>query len=223
MNRELALCKSAFNLARLWKWSQSNPFTLVRFEKEQGRERVLSHGEEDRLLEVCQEWLREIVIFALDTGCREGEILNLEWLDIDMEDRVITVLQGKTGYPKVIPMTERVYGLLCSEVERAGLVFPTSNSTPFSASNMLRSFRIACNKSGISGLRFHDLRHTYASRLVRAGVDIYTVGKLLGHRSPLTTSRYAHHSLDSLRSATKLLVQTKGRRSSVVEQVIRNH
>ena len=85
------------------------------------------------------------------------------------------------------------------------LVFPSDNETQITASNLGRVFRNALAKAEIRDFRFHDLRHTFATRLAQRGVDLYLIQKLLGHREPRMVQRYAHHSVESLRAGIEVL------------------
>jgi integrase len=89
------------------------------------------------------------------------------------------------------------------------LVFPSGNGTRISKRNLERAFTNALKKAKIENFRFHDLRHTFASRLAMAGKDIYLIQRLLGHREPRMVQRYAHHSIESLRSGIEVLETLK--------------
>jgi len=90
-------------------------------------------------------------------------------------------------------------------VNISGYVFSTTNGTRINRWNLKREFANALRKAGITDFRFHDLRHTFATRLVQSGIDLYRVAKLLGHRDVSTTQRYAHHCPESLRSSVEML------------------
>jgi len=211
LNRELSLMKHAFNLAmKEWDWCKENPCCRVKRERENNeRDRVLGYGEEDQLLKVCPPWLREIVIFALDTGAREGEILELNGKNFDTFRRVVTILQSKTGQYKTIPLTSRVFEILKNKTKvrhlHHDLVFPSQKGTRITDTNLGRSFRNALKKAKIDGFRFHDLRHTFASRCAQGGVDLYLIQKYLGHKDPRMVQRYSHHPIESLRGGIEVL------------------
>ncbi len=156
------------------------------------------------------------MIVAIDTGIRLGELVNLKWSDIDFRERTITIKQSKTHEHKTIPMTERVFSVL---VERhrtpsiTGYVFTVKGAKVVDAS-LQGAFKDAVRKAGITNFRFHDLRHTFASRLMQSGVDIYTVAKLLGHKNITTTQRYAHLSTKHIRLAVDVLNKISGSKST---------
>ena len=146
--------------------------------------------------------------FKLTIPVRQGEILNLKWQDIDFSRRVITVHKTKNKDPKVIPLNNTAIEILSGKsrvVTISGYVFSTQNGTMISRWNLQREFKHALRKAEIENFRFHDLRHTFATRLVQSGIDLYTVSKLLGHRDITTTQRYAHHYPESLRSGVEVL------------------
>ena len=190
LNRELSLMKHAFNLAmKESDWCKQNPCCRVERERENNeRDRVLGYGEEDQLLKVCPPWLREIVIFALDTGAREREILELNGKSFDPFRRVVTILQSKTGQFKTIPLTSRVFEILRNKTKvrhlHHDLVFPCQKGTRITDANLGRSFRNALKKAKIDGFRFHDLGHTFASRCAQGGVDLSIVQKYLVTKTP---------------------------------------
>jgi integrase len=215
LNRELALAKHAYNLGlKEWGWCTENPFCKVKMEKENNaRDRVLSYDEQERLLKVCPRWLWEIVIFALNTGARMGEILDLTWKSVDLFRRVVVIQQSKTGYTKTIPLTSALMEMLKSKAKgglEAKLVFPSRNETRISTRNLERAFANALKRAKIENMRFHDLRHTFASRLAMAGKDLYLIQRLLGHRDPRMVQRYSHHSVESLRLGIEALETFKG-------------
>ncbi len=211
INRELATLKKAFNLAvKEWEWCRENPVSRVSMERENNkRDRWLSPEEEARLLEGCAPWLRDLVTFALHTGMRMGEIVELTWRGVDMTRRTVTVLRSKNGERRTIPINETVHSLLRHKNKLRSLttelVFSSKAFTPMEAGHLRRSFRLALKRAEIEDFHFHDLRHTFATRLVQAGVDLYKVQRLLGHKSPTMTQRYAHHYPESLRDGVEIL------------------
>jgi len=211
INRELALMKHAYSLAaREWEWVKDNPAKRVSMEKENNkRDRWLSPEQERKLLEECPEWLTAIVLFALHTGLRLGEILSLNWNGVDLERRTVVVFKSKNGERRTIPINERALQVLRSKSKvrsiSSNLVFYNENHSQYDYSNLEKAFRKALGKAGIEDFRFHDLRHCFATKLVQAGADLYKVQLLLGHKTPLMTQRYAHHYPESLRSGVEML------------------
>jgi integrase len=211
INRELALMKHSFNLAvKEWEWIRENPLLKISMEKEPPpRDRWLTFEEEERLLSVCPLWVKEIVILAIETGCRKEEILSLEWTSIDLFKRVITLLGKKTGERKTIPLTQKAFEVLKEKEKirlkvrsiREDLVFSHPVGQKVNIGTLRSAFERALKKAKIDGFRFHDLRHTFASRLAQMGVDPYAIQKLMGHKTFATTQGYAHHYSESLKKA----------------------
>jgi integrase len=215
VNRHLAALKKAFNLAvREWEWCQRNPVLSVSMERENnGRDRWLTVEEESRLLAACGPWLRDIVQFALGTGMRMGEILSLSWRGVDLTRRTVMVCQSKNGERRTIPLNQTVLAVIRESAKvrslNTDLVFPSKANTRLESGHLRRSFRLALKRAGIEDFHFHDLRHTFATRLVQAGVELYKVQRLLGHKSPMMTQRYAHHYPESLRDGVEVLDRIK--------------
>jgi integrase len=111
INRELALAKHASNLSlkvglKEWGWCKRNPFSMAKMKKENNaRDRILVYEDEESLLNVRVKWLKDIVTFALNTGARMAEILELTWNDVDLFRKAVVIYQGKTGRSKTIPLT----------------------------------------------------------------------------------------------------------------------
>jgi integrase len=212
VHRELSLLRRVLNVAVRNGWLVKNPFdmgdSLIRPGDEKPRERILSREEEARLLAACtgpREHLRAIVICALDTGMRQGELFKLAWSDVDFDNRIITVqaFNTKTMRQRQVAMTERLtrelyvlYNL--STKQPNALVFGITTS----ASN---AFDKARRLAELPDLRFHDLRHTHATRLVAAHIPLSEVGRVLGHTQPVTTYRYVNANVETARRAAAVL------------------
>jgi len=210
INRSLAMLSKAFSLAfREWEWVKDNPVSKVSREKESsGRDRWLTGEEERRLLEHSPQWLREIITFDLHTGLREDELLSLTWDRVDLFRRVIIIQESKNGAPRTIPLTKTALGILtdkASIINLKGIVFPSSATKKINAQNLNRAFNAATRKAEVQDFHFHDLRHTFATRLAQRGVDLYRISKLLGHYDISMTQRYAHHCPESLRGGIEVL------------------
>ncbi len=224
INRELASMKTAFNLGvREWEWCRENPVSKVSMERENNqRDRWLSVEEEARLLQACAPWLYELVTFALHTGMRMGEIVELTWRGVDVSRRTVMVFRSKNGERRTIPVNETVLHVMKQKVTgrqvrvmtqadfSGDFVFPSKSGTALESGHLRRAFRLALSKAQIDDFHFHDLRHTFATRLVQAGVDLYKVQRLLGHKSPIMTQRYAHHYPESLRDGVEILDRLAG-------------
>jgi integrase len=208
--RELEVLRHALNLAvREWEWLESNPFQKVKIERVNNKiERWISSEEEQRLLGAALPWLREIIIFALNTGMRQNEILSLKWSQVDLFRRTATLIETKNKEKRTIPLNQTVLEILKSKDRVrniSGYVFTSQTGNKIDARNLLRAFYAARKKAGLEDVRFHDLRHTFATRLVQAGINLYVVKELLGHKTLTMTMRYAHHCPESLRHGVEVL------------------
>ncbi len=209
VNRELALLKNLFTKAIEWEKATENPVKKVRlYREENGRTRFLTEDEESRLLACCGPQLKPLVITALHTGFRASELRSLTWGDIDFRRRVITVRASyaKNGESRSVPMNEVLTTTLKAvklQGARGECVFCSRDGTPYRS--FRSAFERAVRQAGIADFTFHDLRHTFASRLVMAGVDLPTVKELLGHKDITMTLRYAHLSSDHKQAAVKKL------------------
>lgn len=202
--QELALLRRMFNVAiKEWEWLKENPVSKISFSvgDKNARDRWLTAEEERRLLlSASPEWLKSIIIFALHTGMRRSEILNLKWEDVDFNRKLIIVTKSKNNQKRAIPMSQTVYKLLKGiKVRDISKVFPVTVEA------LKDAFKRAVKKAGLKDFHFHDLRHTFATRLVQNGIDISTVKELLGHKTITMTMRYAHHYPESLRHGVEVL------------------
>jgi integrase len=213
LNRELSCLRKIFNKAIDWGYAVDNPMKKVDFlpEDESYRNRVLSEDEEVRLLEVAESYLKPLFLVALYTGMRKGEIFNLKWQDVDFEKCEITVTKSKSGKQRRIPINTVLFNLLYAHKFQNGkseYVF-TNPKTGKPYNDIKKSFTSALEEAGIEDFHFHDLRHTFASRLVRNGVDLNTVKELMGHYSITTTQRYLHSQAKEKMQAVESLAGQK--------------
>ena len=221
INHYLKVLKRLFNIAIEWGYAKENPVKQVKFysEKDTQKERILTEEEEIRLLEAASGHLRLILVVALNTGMRRGEILNLTWNRIDLEKRLIQVVNTKSGRNRVIPINDVLFEVLSGMGKRSEYIFHNPETgRPYKT--VRRSFETACRRAKIEGLRFHDLRHTFASRLVERGVDIVRVKELLGHSSVKITERYTHSNQEERRKAVELLCEKSYRKAEKVENLL---
>jgi len=233
INRELAVLKNAFNKAlKEWGWVRENPVMRISMEKEPpGRVRYLTDEEFERLLTACPEWLKPIVLTARHTGLRKGNILSLKWHQVDLFRRIITIERTKNGERLGIPLNDTLTELFkkLSKVRyiASEYVFyhpAAKKKNAKGAFNGRRYYEVktaflnALKKAGIQNLRFHDLRHCFASALVQRGADLYQVQRLLGHKSHAMTQRYAHLAPENLRDTVLKLDKSEAEGGSVTNQ-----
>ncbi len=217
VNRELALLSHLFTKAIEWGRASEHPIKGGRVRRcpgEKQREKILPLDAEQRLLRESSAVLRQAIVLALDTGMRLGEILGLTWDRVNLARGEILVTNTKNSRPRRLPLTKRAEEVLRSISQARGSAAPQGRVLLRPDGRPLRSLREAflgaTKRAGLEGLRFHDLRHTFATRLVTGGVDIVTVQRLLGHQSLAMTQRYAHptsadirHAIETLERATR--------------------
>jgi len=211
--RYLSALSHAFTVAvNEWGWLEDNPLRKVRKPKEpRGRVRFLSddevladgtivEGERTRILKACREstnkQLYTIVVLALSTGMRQGEIMNLRWPDIDLKQSRLILHDTKNGERRVVPLFGHSLKLLkiLSKVRslKTDLLFPGKNiqKPVFIRMPWLKAVKAA----GVEDFRFHDLRHSAASYLAMNGASMVEIADVLGHKTLQMVKRYAHLS-----------------------------
>ena len=209
VNRDLALLRKMMALAVEWGYLDESKRPKFKFypEKDNLKERILTLDEERRLLEASPRRLRSMLIMALNTGMRRGEILGLRWNQVDLSSRRIRVERTKSGRIRFIDMNDVLVKELVKLQEgrgRSEFVFGNpATGRPFVDAGS--AYGTACRKAGITNLRFHDLRHTFATRLIEHGTDLITVKELLGHSSVEITQRYTHPHQDLKKKAVDAL------------------
>src|SRR6266540_3916105 len=212
VNRELAKLRRMLNIAQREGWIRSNPFaageSLISLADESKRERILTREEERHLLSACRgprAHLRPIVIAAIDTGMRRGELLSLRWRDVDFEHDLISIqaFNTKTMRERQVSLTARLSQELQALYEQS----PKDSARRVFGilDNVKRSFTAARAAAGLSDVRFHDLRHTHATRLVGAHIPLSEVGRALGHTQPNTTYRYVNANVETAKRASAAL------------------
>jgi integrase len=202
VNRELACFRALVNRCRDWgKYDGANPATKVKPVKEsQGRLRFLEHDEEGKLLAGAGDArLRGIILAGIHAGLRgiESEALTLSWPSVDLKRGQLTVesAYAKSGKTRTIPLNRPLRAALAAlrAEERSGeWVFAQRDGSPYRS--IRTAFQTACRHAGLKEVTPHVLRHTFASRLVMAGVDLRTVQELGGWSSLDLVQRYAHLS-----------------------------
>ena len=210
VNRELAFVKRIFAVAMENGLVDRNPTKPVKFLREpSGRVRFLSEEEEAALCAKVGKRDWPLVAFALNTGLRRGEQFNLRWENVNLASRVLTIPRSKHGGSRHVQLNDTAMAILRALPSRfhSRWVFPSATGkTPMSANNFrYRVFDPAVREAKIEDFTWHDLRHTFASRLVMAGVPLRTVQELMGHKTLRMTERYAHLSPTHLHQAVKVL------------------
>ena len=196
-NRLIATLKHCMHKGYQWEMLSEETLKRIRqvklLEENNRRLRYLSKEECHALINACQGNTRAIVITALNTGMRKGEILSLKWDNVDLKHGFILLDTTKNGERREIPVNNTLRGVLEGITRRLDIPYVFYDSTtgkPYK--DIKTSFKTALRRAGIKDFHFHDLRHTFASHLIMAGVDITTVKELLGHKTLTMTLRYAH-------------------------------
>ena len=166
--------------------------------------KILDREEIDRLIRNSCDHLKGIIILALNTGMRKGEILYLRWNDVDFDKLFIFIKTSKSGVARKVPMNAMVVESLKKIKRESDYVF-CNPKTKERIKDVKTAFKAACRRAGINDLRFHDLRHTAATYMVTGGVDLVTVAEILGHADIKMTMRYAHPTPENKRKAVNVL------------------
>jgi integrase len=201
------LLSKIFALAILWHLRTDNPCRGVKANIETPRDRYLSAEEIERLIRVISELedreSADVIMLALLTGARRDELVKASWVQFDLKAGVWTKPSSHTKQKRThrVPLNPRALELLRaikSEASKAEtMVFPTRASL-----GVRTAWERAREDAGLPDVRFHDLRHSFASLLVSDGVSLQVIGGLLGHTQAQTTMRYSHLADDALREAT---------------------
>jgi integrase len=190
-NRHLSLIKAIFNKALAWgDFYGVNPCSRLKKGKEPAhRLRYLNADEMAALLVAAHPRLYPVLACALLTGMRRGEIMGLDWQNVDLERGNIYILQSKSGKPREVPILSKLH-----EVLRA--LGPRKRGPVFNLPYIMlrRYFAKALRDTDITEFRFHDTRHTFASHFIMRTNDLPALQNILGHSSPAMTQRYAHLS-----------------------------
>jgi integrase len=212
---EFRTVKAALSSAVRWEILNANPFLKSKPPRIPDRDPVfLTEEQFGRLLEVVDvPVLRDVFVFAVYTGARQGEILNLSWPQVDLDHRIIRIANTadfttKSGKGRSLPINNVVFELLSRRAllrDHCEYVFHR-NGKRLTQSYVGHRFKRYVRRAGLSEkVRFHSLRHSFASWMVQKGASLYQVQQLLGHSDYRTTQTYAHFDVGSLRSAVNKL------------------
>lgn len=202
----MILLSAIFSFARARGLRDDNPCSGVKRYKPRNPERFLSAAEQVRLGEALAEAelagvnptpIAVIRTLAL-TGARLGEIRCLRWVEVDFERTCLRLPDSKTGY-KVVPVGAAALGLLARQERRSEYVFPSEIKIGHPIADVSYVWERVRKAAGLTDVRIHDLRHSFASNIVNAGGSLPVIGALLGHRNVATTARYAHLDRDPVR------------------------
>jgi len=204
INRRRAFLKARFN--KLFEWNYNAPKIRTKLFKEDRKTVFFSDDQvrkllKSRLLTLKRySHLKAFIIIALNTGMRKEEVLSLEWGQVDLKLKIITLPKTKTGTTQQVYINAPLCKFLKAQKKEVGYVV---NREGFRVKCIKHSFKHLVEKEGLyrPGICPHTLRHTYASKLVQEGVDLKTVQEAMRHSSITTTMRYSHISEKHLRDA----------------------
>jgi len=218
VNRKLACLKHMLTKAIDWNMASEETLKQVRkvkFMKEKNRKlRFLNTDECQRLIDCCSPHLKPIVITAIHTGMRRGEILGLKWEQIDLRHGFISLTDTKSGEGRQISINDTLRMMFEEMPHSIESVYVFAGRDGDPLTDVKHSFNTALRKAEICNATFHTLRHTFASQLVMAGVDLTTVKELLGHKSLNMTLRYSHLAPEHKSKAVKVLDEIMVKRST---------
>jgi integrase len=208
-NRVIILCRYVFNCAIKWETAglSRNPSQGIElFLENNKRERYLTADEAQRLFKALDEStadrLKYIISMLLLTGARKNEVQQAKWEDFDLERRIWTIPFNKSGKTRYVPLSDGAIRLLDTIPPVPGSAYAFANpKTGKPYKHIFTAWDTARKKAGLSDLRIHDLRHSFASALINSGRSLYEVQKILGHTQVKTTQRYSHLSQESLVAA----------------------
>lgn len=237
INNHLTVLRKSLQCAMEWEIIQNFPY-VRKLKVPPQKYDFLTIEECNRLINSANGIWRRMIIVALGTGLRFGELIALSWDDVDLQRKEMTVrksfVRGILGSPKSnkirkLPISESVYKALKDISPRQGFVFSDIKGKPLNKHTSLRRLHKSCQKAGLRKIGWHCLRHTFASQLAQGGANLVAVQNLLGHSEIRTTMRYAHITEDLLRDAIDILDSEMKRKSkasvtmaSQVSQLTRN-
>lgn len=209
INRELSLLKAMFTKAIEWGKTENDPVKKVKlFKVKNIKERILNDEEMKRLIRAAEEssskHIKTFLATALNTGMRKSEILMLKWENVYFSKGYILIEDSKSGKSRKIPLNDTVHNVL-KDMKRASEYVFFNEKKAKRLGSVRRSFEIACRRANITGLRIHDLRHTAATKMIEARIDLVTVSKILGHSKIEMTMRYCHPTPENMQRAVDKL------------------
>jgi integrase len=220
INRYLATLSHMMNIAKKeWRLIDRNPVSDITKKKEgRGRTRFLTDQERDKLLGVCakSEWqhLHTLVVLAITTGARRGELINLRWDQVDLKAGKAIVTETKNGEARTLPLVGKALEALRSmKLQRSAkseYVFPNPSGFPGPFEQFDHRWYAALTDAGIEGFRFHDLRHCCASYLAANGASLLEIADVLGHKTLAMVRRYSHLTQSHKATVIEKMVKAQG-------------
>lgn len=220
VNRYLAALSHALSFAvKERRLMERNPVSDIRRKSEpRGRRRFLSDDDRDALLKACEKsaWpaLRPLVLLALTTGARKGELTGLRWTDVDLTKGRALVRETKNDEPRTLPLAgqalQALRDLKLKNSARSEYAFPQPSGLPGPYEHFDAHWYAALKEAGISDFHFHDLRHTTASMLAAQGASLLEIADVLGHKTLAMVKRYSHLVVDHKAKVIEKMIAAKG-------------
>lgn len=208
VNRDLAVMKRMFSKAFTWGYISVNPVKRVQlFRENPARIRFLTPKELEAILRWCHGMLLAIVQVARFTGMRKGEILRLEWKDVDLDRRQISILESKNHTPRYVPICLPLVEVFKGIERVVGCPYVFVGRRGNRVLDIKTAWENAREKSGVKNFRFHDWRHHFASTYMMSGGNLYVLKAILGHKSITMTEKYSHLSPEHLREGVDQMVR----------------
>ncbi len=217
----LAYVSSLCAMATRWGWLGTNPVTSFNkrgLKTSRRRTRFLTPSELDRLLAVTSSHIRPAVILAVETGIRKEELFSLTLQRINLARREIVLDLTKSGLPRRVPLSDKAISVIKDllagrRAPESPYLFVKADGTRFV--DMKNGFDAARQRAGLNNVRWHDLRHTFASWFVQAGGDLYHLSRILGHASLQMTTRYSHLRTDDLHAELRRVAQKRSQENEI--------
>ena len=229
INNKLTMLRKCLATASEWEAMRNTPPTIKQLKCPPPKTDFLTTDEATSLLAHAEGTTYEMILLALRTGLRQGEIRGLQWEAIDWENRILTVRHSLCDYtqsltsPKSnrerhVPLADDLYDILCARRRSTGFVFTNAGERPFPQYSHYLALRKVQERAGLRKIGWHTLRHTFATRLA-AKVSLRIVQELLGHSTITMTMRYSHVSAPDLRAAIDVLSNQARRLPNLGQQV----
>jgi integrase/recombinase XerD len=215
IRRDLAFVSSMCAMDARWGWLDTNPvtsFSKRTLKEARPRTRFLTHAEYDALLDNAADHVRPAITLAVETGLRKEELFSLTVSATDLSRREIRLDQTKSGVPRSVPLTDAAIAIIRALLGQQGrpktpYLFAKDDGTRYA--DMKKGFNAACRRANIAGIRWHDLRHTFASWFVQSGGDLYHLSRILGHSTVQMTTRYSHLRTGDLHAELRRVAQIR--------------
>lgn len=226
VNNHLIVLNKCLRTAQDWEIILNIPkIKLLKVEPQ--KVDFLSIDECQSLLDNCDGQLREMILLGLKTGLRFGELIALQWTDINFHSRLLTVQKsisrGQMGSPKsnkirYVPLLNDVAQTLSARAKSDGFIF-SNNKEPLAQCACIQRLHKACERAGMRNIGWHTLRHTFASHLAQNSVSILIIKELLGHADIKTTMRYSHLTQSTVRGAIETLDRNSGDNTETILEI----